>query len=95
MFHNAVICHEQFGFRTGHSIELAARHLTDYLIKLMDKGGSQLNVYIDVLKALDTLDHSILLAKLSYYGITGCDNKLFSAIRPTDINMLNIIMHVM
>ena len=28
-------------------------------------------------KAFDTLDHSILLSKLSYYGITGCENKYF------------------
>ena len=75
MSHNALFCHAQFGFRTGHSTELASLQLTDYLIKRMDKGGTPLNIYIDILKAFDTLDHSILLSTLSYYGITGCENK--------------------
>ena len=74
MSHNALFCHEQFSFRTGHSTELASLQLTDYLIKQMDQDGTPLNIYIDLSKAFDTLDHSILL---SYYGITGCDNKLF------------------
>ena len=43
----------------------------------MDQGGTPLNIYIDLSKAFDTLDHYMLLYKLSYYGITGCENKLF------------------
>ena len=36
-------------------------------------------IYIDLSKAFETLGHSILLSKLSYYGITGCENKLFGS----------------
>ena len=38
----------------------------------MDTGKILLNIYIDLLKAFDLLDHSMLLCKLAYYGI-GCD----------------------
>ena len=42
---NALFCHEQFGFRNGHSTELATLYLTNYLIKQMDQGGTFKNRY--------------------------------------------------
>ena len=62
MSHNALFSQEQFGFRTGHSTELALLQLTDYLIKQMDQGSTPLSIYINLSKVFDSLDHSILLS---------------------------------
>ena len=43
----------------------------------MDSGNVQINIYIDLSKAYDTLDYSILLDKQNYYGIRGVANILF------------------
>ena len=62
---NNLIAIEQFGFRTGHSTELAAIQLVDLLTKPLDMGEVPTNKYIDLSKAFDTLDNSISLAKLN------------------------------
>ena len=67
-----LFCIEQFGFRPGHSIELAALRLVDHLTNELDNFNI---IYIDLSKAFDGLNHSILLNKLSHYGISGCSNE--------------------
>ena len=42
----------------------------------MDNNLIPINIYIDLSKAFDTLNHSTLLFKLKYYGVTGCANNL-------------------
>ena len=68
---NELFAPQQFGFCAKHSTELAALSLVDYLTYKLDAGKIPANIYIDLSKAFDTLSHSILLHKLSYYGVKG------------------------
>ena len=74
---NQLFCMEQFGFRPGHSTELAALRLVDHLTNEMDNFNVPINIYIDLSKAFDSLNHSILLNKLRHYGTSGCSYELF------------------
>ena len=67
---------QQFGFRPGHSTELTDLRLVDHLTNEMDNFNIPINIYIDFSKVFDSLTQSILLNKLSHYGISGCFNEL-------------------
>ena len=68
---NNILHQNQYGFRKNHSTELASLHLVDYIYYTMDANEIPLNVYIDLSKAFDSLNHKILLSKLKFYGVTG------------------------
>ena len=58
----------QYGFRPNHSTEYAALELIDRIVMQMDKNNVPVNIFLDLSKAFDTIDHTILLNKLRYYG---------------------------
>ena len=62
-----------------HSTELAALELIDKIATKMDNDKVPINIYLDLSKAFDTLDHEILLYKLNYYGIRNSSLKLFES----------------
>ena len=45
----------------------------------MDKHDLPINIYLDLSKAFDTLNHDVLLYKLSYYGVEGTALKLMES----------------
>ena len=59
----------QYGFRSGHetthAVICAMKHITDALAAKK----KVVSIFCDLRKAFDTVDHSILLHKLGYYGI--------------------------
>ncbi len=64
-----LLYNSQYGFRTEHSTEFAALELVDRVIVEMDKHNTPLNMFLNLSKAFDTLDHKILLEKLKYYAL--------------------------
>ena len=76
---NNLFYDNQYGFRTGHSTEMAALELIDRLYQAMDNGTVPFCIYLDLSKAFDTLNHDILLEKLCYYGIQNTELKLFKS----------------
>ena len=69
----------QYGFRPKHSTECAALELVDRIITQLNKDEMPINIYLDLSKAFDTIDHTILIYKLKYYGVHEINLKLVSS----------------
>lgn len=67
----------QCGFRKAHSTETATISLTDTIRRNIDQGLLTGAVFIDLSKAFDTVDHTLLLQKLRYYGIENLELEWF------------------
>ena len=67
---NNILYEKQFGFQGGYSTSDAIVQLVDKTFDSFEKEQFTLEVFIDLSKAFDTVDRSILLKKLKLYGIT-------------------------
>ena len=61
----------QFGFCKSNSTYMALMTLMDNLINFLDNGEFVIGIFLDFSKSFDTVDHGILLQKLSSYGVRG------------------------
>ena len=59
----------QFGFRKKNSTNHALLSIVEKIRSNLDKKMFSCGIFVDLEKAFDTVNHSILLSKLEHYGI--------------------------
>ena len=63
----------QFGFQHNYSTNHSLINLLEDIGKNLE-GKVECGIFVDLQKAIDAVDHNILLAKLEYSGICGVAN---------------------
>ena len=69
----------QFGFRAKHSTNQALIDITENIRIALDNKSYACGIFFDLQKALNTVNHNILLYKLDYYGIRGTAHDWFAS----------------
>ena len=76
---NEILYTNQFGFRKYHSTIDALMSTYDHIIEELRKKNKVIGIFLDLKKAFDSIDNTILIKKLDIYGITGPYNDLLKS----------------
>lgn len=74
---NDLFSSHQYGFRKNHSTTYLMLDLFDEIYDNKSKSHKPAIIFLDIKKAFDTVNHSILVKKLEYYGVQGTALKWF------------------
>ena len=76
---NEILYNNQYGFRNNHPATHAVIDITEKIRNAFDSKYYACRVFIDLEKAFDTVNHTVLLDKLKYYGVRGITNNWFKS----------------
>ena len=83
----------QFGFRQNHSTNHALISMTESIRNIIDNGKFGCGVFIDLKKAFDTVNHSILITKMEH-GIRGIALDWFTSYLSNRMQYVSINGHI-
>ena len=63
------ICETQYDFRSNHSCKHAIAQVIGNILKNLEGNKSTIAVMLDLSKAFDTIEHSIMIQKLELFGV--------------------------
>ena len=81
----------QFGFRSKHSTNHALVDITETIRAALDDKKIAGGIFVDLQKAFDTVNHEILIEKLSHYGIRGKTNDWFRSYLSNRMQYVSIL----
>ena len=88
---NQMLYSKQFGVQRGHSTEHAIMHLTDQINSSFEKNHFTLDIFIDLSKAFNTMDHFILITNLENSGVNGKNLCWFQSYLKNRKQYLNVV----
>ena len=74
-----ILNNKQFGFQKNKSTYMPLLLLQENITKSMESGNIVCGIYLDLKKAFDTVDHSLLTGKLERYGFAGTSLNLIKS----------------
>jgi len=74
-----ILVPNQYGFRKGLTTTDCLVDLLEEITSALDNSQFVISIFLDLTKAFDTVNHSILLNKLSYYGLKDKANLWFKS----------------
>ena len=76
---NVILFSGQYGFRDNYSTQHAVLDIVNAIQENVDHNVFSCGIFLDFKKAFDTVDHSVLLNKLHYYGVRGTAHNWFTS----------------
>ena len=62
----------QYGFRKDHACDQAMGEIVAVITKLIEQKKLTAGIFLNLLKAFDSLEHNAVLMKIEKYGLRGC-----------------------
>ena len=78
---NKILFKHQYGFRKCHNTTHPLIHFLDKIYNSLNSNNPEytLGIFLDLKKAFDTVDFTILLKKMHHYGFQGISNDWFQS----------------